>query len=267
MFDVVVGGNSPSSATPATVQAVQKVRDFLDDQTAELVVDRVQESAGLVFVNLSRSAPAMEDQPQYANQFFVEVAENSIFAADLNSNTLPVQPWHSVDKREARAIAEDFFEQKNVDFGEFTLVSSETLQLNDYLLNVTWAIEDDGVWLPTTVEVGVSLQTGLVVRYIDRDYPYDGPREAEIPESAARDTAEQIIAINPTLEGASIESVRLAVTFSNFVEDTVDGQVIIDMEAHWRLAWEFGLSNVPSPDSDHFIWIDAMTGERLTTGQ
>ncbi|MEZ4571177.1 MAG: hypothetical protein R2849_12795 [Thermomicrobiales bacterium] len=176
VFDVVVGGNSPSSATPATVQAVQKVRDFLDDQTAELVVDRVQESAGLVFVNLSRSAPAMEDQPQYANQFFVEVAENSIFAADLNSNTLPVQPWHSVDKREARAIAEDFFEQKNVDFGEFTLVSSETLQLNDYLLNVTWAIEDDGVWLPTTVEVGVSLQTGLAVRYIDRDYPYDGPR-------------------------------------------------------------------------------------------
>ena len=266
VFDVQIGQDTTDEVGPAAASAIATVRKFLDEPDATLSVDQVHESSGRTFVNLSRPNPGMEDQLQYADRFFVDVTDGTIFGADLYSNTTLAQPRNPVDEETARAIAEDFFNRKNELTGNFEVASEEVLALTDDILNVTWGIQSNEIWLPTTVQVGVDLQTGLVVRYVARDFPYNGPWEADVSEQVARQTALSVIATDSEIAGSSIDSVRLAATFSNFAEEVVDGRVVLDMEAQWRLAWEFKLVDRPSAEADHFIWIDAATGLRLVTG-
>lgn len=88
----------------------------------------------------------------------------------------------------------------------------------------------------------------------------DGTLVPRISESEARQIAEDKIAETSDLEGSSTDSVRLAVTFGGFENSVVDNQTVLDMDARWRLAWEFALGDLPSPGSDSVIWIDAMNG-------
>jgi hypothetical protein len=99
--------------------------------------------------------------------------------------------------------------------------------------------------------VDVDRQTGLVLGYWFTHEPYQGPLDAQVTQEDAVAIAEEAIASEPTLAGASIGTAELATSYAA-------------AEAEWLLVWRIHLENAPESAPSHYIEIDAITGELLT---
>jgi hypothetical protein len=259
---------------PLAQEAIDQVRAFLDDPTAELSVDGTVGLGGRTILGLSRPVPGMEDDGRFSDQFAVDLDGEMVFRALLMSNTTLAQPENPVTVDEARAIAEAFYREHDT-FGDELEIADELPHLSDAILDtghevsgheVVWQRKVNGVWLPTTVRVLVDLQTGLVISYVRFDIPYDATLTPAIDQGEAHDIARAAIAEDPDLAGSTIDRVRLTVAFGALDEAIPGSYVEGDLEARLRLAWEFRLTGRPSPEADDVLFVDAETGQVLVTG-
>ncbi len=256
-------------SNPAAIKAIAQARAFLNDSEAAFSIDSIDTVDDQTTVVLSRPVAGRGDDTQFRDLFIVDATNDQLFVAELYNNTTLAKPPQRIEEAEAQRIAEEFLQQHYPDYtalSRFVPPDTIVIAFSDERYDVTWGKQVQGVWLPTTVKVGVDLDTGLVVSFSRWDFPYAGSLNPTIQEAEARTRTEQFIRVDDTLDGARIDNVRLAVVFTNFYEDIVDGRVVRELEAQWRLTWEFELTNRPSPDADDFIWIDASAGDRLIAG-
>ncbi len=252
---------------PRVQKAIQQVRNFLREPDATFTAITIDEfSEATTSVHLSRSVAGAEGSNRTTDDFTVEVANDAAFIAILNSNTAIAKTSSPIGVDEAREIAKDFYAEHDL-FDDSLIVIDERSNVyfgsNERRYDRTWQLEVEGVRLPTIVQVSISLETGLVVGYTRMNYPYDGPLAPEVTEEKARHSAEQIIAEDPEFADATISETRLEVWYSG-PDDTIEGRTAAaDPEMDWRLAWTFTLIDLPGPEIDHILLIDALTGEKL----
>lgn len=266
VFDVVDSSAAPFSEIPEVQRAVQVVRDFLDEPNAELIVDEVEESYGWRVAHLSRLVPGVNDSNDRYDQFTVDLDHEANFSAVLVSSSAAGQPSNPVSEEQARTIAEDFYLQHDIFDGSLTWVDSPryaSLGMTERLYGFRWQLQREGVWLPTLVQIVVSSETGLVTGYSRFDQPYGGPLAPVLSEAEASQIAVGRIFDDPGLAGATIDKVRLTVAVDGLGYAVASGQAIPGAEPEWRLAWEFSLVDLPGPNAEDMIWIDAANGEPL----
>ncbi len=244
------------------------MRDFLDQEDATFDTASIEEVEGFTYVQLGRQVPGDDGSNRFTDSFVVEVDGQSVFFATLHGNAAIAQPSGPNGIDEARATSEAFFAVHDRFSGQLAVIDESSnvyISIDEQRYDRVWQFQVDGVWLPTTVKVSVSLETGLVVGYMLRDFPYDGPLTPMISEREALRVANEIIREDPGFAGSTIVETRLEVLYSGG-DDTIVGQIAGDPIMDWRLAWVFTLENRPAPDTDHFMLVDALTGFKLEAG-
>lgn len=109
----------------------------------------------------------------------------------------------------------------------------------------------DGAWLPTMVQVSVSLRTGEIRLYSRRAMPYAGPTTPQVTAEEAR--ARAVAAVSGDRQYANA-------TAGTPVLQVVGPYAINADQAEPRLVWV-----VPFAGMREGIYIDALTGERIPT--
>jgi Tol biopolymer transport system component len=245
---------TPTSDAPEQAlvdQATAAAREFLSEPESTFEVLEVNQEED-PYVRISRQVGDAYDEFRY------DVDRGEIASATIQSHTSTHAPVQPVDADQALEIAETTASQAHAGFDQLTLY--ETFDQGtipggdgqDQVLSATWQLKvNDQVWVPTTLQVDVDMQTGLVLGYWFTSEPYQGPLEPQVTQEDAVATAEDAIASEPTVAGASIGTAELATSYAA-------------AEADWILVWRIHLENTPESAPSRFIEVDAITGELLT---
>lgn len=183
------------------------------------------------------------------DEFTVDASSGEVVEALLHSHAIHDASQRRIAEAQARATAEEFGRTHFADFGQLSLdeaTASGIARDGVPMYDVVWGRQaESGAWLPTSLHIGVDMETGQVVNYTVVRVDYRGPTVPVVSRERAIE-----LALAEARKGS-----RLAHVTVNQVELLAVGPD--------QLAWFVELGNVPSDIFVRHFYLDALTGAIL----
>lgn len=172
-------------------QAGAAVRAFLGEPDAtfsgryiRVVTGRSPQGFAFYWIGLQREGPRGTTEV-----FDMDAVSGEVVVANFDSSIEPATPTtgQPIDEAEAQSRASAFAQAHAPDFDALALRGTTRAELNSSV-TFSWQLRvgADGAWLPTMVQVSVSLRTGEIRLYSRRAMPYAGPTTPQVTAEEAR---------------------------------------------------------------------------------